>query len=575
MPQPSPATPAATRSTGGPRGLGELVPRLLPLLFSLLLLPVLGLATSAAQARQLWLIGGGADPVCTSSARTQCLPDQREAATQTFEQAQALWGNQFRFDQARRDALYALPRWNGGEARRQALFHRFDALRPSLQDRVLGEADWHRQLQALVLTEDELQLFDHAFEVRPLRDDGHTRRDLVYLDGSDVRSQALYRDFVALAANSPLRRTRTGKPRVLVLTASSYDVFGSVDYYLSLFEQAGAEVQWLPLEPGFIRARDCRDLDALRFAWNGAYARAARYPELAAYQQDLCEHPERLRAMVASADAFFINGGDQSLTMRSLQDDAGRFTALAALLLQRVEAGVPLGGTSAGTAVQSGNAAGTLPMVSNGSSAHALRHGAMAGEINAPGCPMSQPCTLNAPTDQLTYRPSGGLRSFDLGVADTHFFERGREGRLLRLLLDTRTPFGFGIDESTALHVQTRDDGSSELRVHGLGGVWILDARAAGVTQDAGQWRASGFHATRLLDGDSAHWHDGLLDARLDCPPGSTLAAGTLADPEAFKAEPGRQWQALDSASPVTACQRGDGRWRYLGLPMQLVQALE
>ncbi len=564
MSRPSALASVTARPTEVRRNLGTIA------------LLLLAMTASTAQARELWLIGGGADPVCTSTDRMQCLPEKREAAARAFGQAQALEGNQFQFDKAQRDALYALPRWNGGEVRRQALFQQFDALRPRLQGRVFGETEWHEHLQDLVLTEDELQLFDNAFEVRPLRDDGQTRRDLVYLDGSDTKAQALYRDFVALAANSPLRRARSGKPRVLVLTASSYDVFGSVDYYLSLFEQAGAEVQWLPLEPGFVRAHDCRELDNLRFAWNGAYARAARYPELAAYQQDLCEHPDKLRAMVASADAFFINGGDQSLTLRSLQSDDGRFTALAELLLQRVDAGVPLGGTSAGTAVQSGNAGGAIPMVSNGSSDHALRHGALAAEINAPGCPMSQACVLNAPTDQLTYRPSGGLRTFDLGVVDTHFFQRGREGRLLRLLLDTQTPFGFGIDESTALHVQTHADGSSQLRVHGLGGVWILDARTAAVARDAGPGRATGIRASRLLDGDTAHWRDGLLDAHLDCPPRSEFVPGTLPDPEAFKSKSGRQWQALGGGPPVPACRRAtDGRWRYLGLPMQLIQTLD
>ena len=536
-----------------------------------LIVSVLLAASGNAAPRELWLIGGGADPVCASTDLQECLPEKRAEASKYFDALQAMRVNKFQFTPAKRDALFALPRWNGGDGRRDFLFRQFDALRPQMRDRVIEEPEWHALSQAMVLTEDELQLFDDAFEFRPTLADGQTQRDSVYLAGSDAPSQALYRDFVARAA----QHARKQKPRVMVITASSQNVFGSVYYYLSLFEQAGAAVDWLAVEPAVARSRDCNDLDALRYAENGSYARAARYPELAVIQRDQCAHPDKMRALIDAADGIFIDGGDQTLTIRSLQLEPGVFTDLGKRLLARIDAGVPLGGTSAGTAVQSGNAAGTLPMVSDGTTSQALRLGALNGEPSSAGCPMSKPCTLNAPTGQLMYRASGGLRTFELGVLDTHFFERQREGRQVRLLLDSGTSFAFGIDESTVLHVRDGPDGTRLLNVQGHGGVWIVDVRGARVEQDDDHWQASGFHATRLLDGDSAIWKDGLVSVDLHCPTTHAPAPSEGIDAEAFKAEDGREWKILPDDPPVRACRREDGRWRYANLPLQLSQSLD
>ena len=40
--------------------------------------------------------------------------------------------------------------------------------------------------------------------------------------------------------------------------------------------------------------------------------------------------------------------------------------------------------------------------------------------------------------DDLLYDPLGGLGFFPLGLIDTHFANRGREGRFIRLISDTR-----------------------------------------------------------------------------------------------------------------------------------------
>ena len=478
-----------------------------------LLLGLACLLPLSASANQLWLIGGG-EPVCSSVEPELCVPEKRAAAERFFTEHQALREKHFRFSAATRQRLAAISSWAGDTGRTRALLAKLDAIGAGLGDKTLGARDWHALLEPLSLGDEELGLVDDLFQVRALRRDGTTQASVVYLDGSPAYVQAIFRDFVASAAAAPQRDGKpakpgqSGKPRLVILTASSNDAFEYASYYLSLFEAAGADPYWLPLEPALIRASDCNQLDALRFEWNGVHSRTANYPELAKVQRDFCLHPENMQQLVDSADAFFINGGDQSLTLRSLQLEPGKFTPLAQRLLDRVAAGIPLGGSSAGTAVQSGNRAGTIPMFSGGSSAHALRHGALPVEANTVLCAVNGNCTMHGDADQLTYRAQGGLRTFSIGTLDTHFHERGREGRLLRLLLDTGSRFGFGIDEATVLKADIDDQDNAVLQVMGHGGVWIVDTADATTSTDGKQWSAIGFSATRLLAGDSARLRD-------------------------------------------------------------------
>ncbi len=546
-----------------------MIRRLRGVLAGQLLLALTVLSPALADAKQLWLIGG-ADPVCSSTEPEQCIGEKRDQAERYFQDGQALRANRFRYSDDGRQKLAAFKTWIGGLQRQQAVLAGLDELRPRLRGNAFGESEWHEQLAPIKLGAEEQGLVDDAFQVRPLRRDGGTQREQVFLDASEPTMQAIYRDFVAAAASNPQRKDKSGRPRVVVLTSSSNDVFASVDYYLALFEAAGAEARWLPLEPALIRAGDCDQLDALRFRWNGVIERAAIHPEWAAYQRAFCLHPERLSELVESADAFFLNGGDQSLTMRSLQVEPGRFTPLASRLLERVEGGIPLAGTSAGDAVQAGNQAGTIPMISGGTSEHALRFGALAVEANSQLCEMRGDCTMHGDPDQLTYLAHGGLGVFTLGVTDSHFHESQREGRLLRLLLDTGTRFGFGVDEATALKADFSSADVASLQVMGKGGVWIVDTAGATVGMEKGAWSASNFRASRLLAGDSARWSDGKLEIVLDCGDGGRSTHLLPVADGAFAAAIGDRWSRLPGSAPVAACLRADGNWHYDQAPMRL-----
>jgi cyanophycinase len=540
-------------------------------LFAQCLLGLMLVFPTSAEAKQLWLIGG-ADPICSSTEPELCVGSRRDEAERYFQDGQALRANRFRYSDDGRRQLAALRTWIGGLLRQKAVLAGLDELGPRLRGNAYGESEWHEVLAPIKLGTEEQQLVDDIFQVRPLRRDGGTQREQVFLEASEPAMQAIYRDFVAAAAANPQRKDKSGRPRVVVLTSASTDVFASVDYYLALFEAAGAEARWLPLEPALIRAGNCDELEALRFRWNGVTSRAAIHPEWAKYQRDFCLHPERLDELVESADAFFFNGGDQSLTMRSLQLEPGQFTPLAKRLLARVEGGIPLGGTSAGDAVQAGNAAGTIPMISGGTSEHALRFGALAVEANTQLCEMNNNCTMHGDPDQLTYLAHGGLGVFTLGVTDSHFHESRREGRLLRLLLDTGTRFGFGVDEATALKAEFSSPDVARLQVMGKAGVWIVDTAGAKVSADHGDWTASGFRASRLLAGDSALWRNGALEITLDCGSSGALTRSTPADDGAFAAAIGERWSRLPGSAPVAACMRADGNWRYDQAPMRLTR---
>lgn len=553
---------------------------------------------STHHGKELWLFGGG-EPICSSVEPQYCEASSNAAAEQHFVATQAFREKSFLLTASTIQALQALPGWPAASERKAAVLDKLQQLLAATPEKIWLEAAWLSAFESLDLTDDEQNLLDDWFEQRPVLADGRTAPMQVYYPGVAPYVRQMFEAFVASAKSRSVAQGKLnadGKPKLVLLTASSNDPLQWVDYYLQLFTAAGADAMWLPLEPALtelsditapqVRQRQCAQINQQRFIHNGQYNRNARYPELAAYQLKLCLAPEQMAAMLQNADAVFINGGDQSLTMRSLQfskgSQAGEFTALGQLLQQKIAAGMPLAGSSAGTAVQSGrmtivSGKPAMPMLSGGRTSKALQFGAFADVPDAPLCQLHQRCTAKAGAGYLTYKPDGGLRSFSLGVADTHFREREREGRLTRLLLDTGTDFGFGVDEATVLRVNFVDDDAADLQVMGQGGVWILDASQASANpKPTLHWQATGLVASRLLAGDTLRFSQGVQQAQLRCEasvahgvePRQQTLAGTQVDPDTYAAVEHRRWLAV--ATPVQACQREDGRWRYLQLPLTL-----
>ncbi len=140
---------------------------------------------------------------------------------------------------------------------------------------------------------------------------------------------------------------------------------------------------------------------------------------------------------ILDADGIFITGGDQRRLMELIWETAA-FRALHVAFHVR---GCCIGGTSAGAAVLSRNM---------------LAHG------EATRLPEKEAAELDI-----------GLGLISGAIIDQHFSERGRLGRLLSVLAESRSRLGVGVDEDTALIVE-RGIG---VEVIGKGAVTIVDGR--------------------------------------------------------------------------------------------------
>lgn len=284
-------------------------------------------------------------------------------------------------------------------------------------------------------------------------------KNLVLIGGGLQDNNAqIYERIVALAGGR-------GSARIGVITAASLPESQDPDagtaqasnaranglYYANLFKTTygAADAQWIPI-----------DLDHLGNASSATVV-----------------------AQINSMTGFFFGGGDQSRLITCFFTSSRSDTSALAALRSRFAAGAVIAGTSAGTAIHAQS-----PMITGGESYNALRYGAYT-RVN-PDYP-----------DDLSYDPQGGFGFFSYGLLDTHFAERGRQARIIRLASDTQKPMAYGIDENTALVVTNADTASAQMQVIGQSGVGIFDLAAA--TRGSGtSWSLSGVKATYLTQDD-------------------------------------------------------------------------
>jgi cyanophycinase len=169
-----------------------------------------------------------------------------------------------------------------------------------------------------------------------------------------------------------------------------------------------------------------------------------------------------LAERIAAADGIFFSGGDQRRITESLLGTPVGLAVNAAF-----GRGAVVGGTSAGTACQS-------PLMITGD-----------GDFSV----------ITKGNVELWE----GLAFFPGVITDQHFVARGRQNRLISVVLEHPELLGVGVDEATAVWV--RPDGT--FKVVGEGWVMVFDAAKARVT--SGPWRdgatALGVHglATHVL----------------------------------------------------------------------------
>jgi cyanophycinase len=151
-------------------------------------------------------------------------------------------------------------------------------------------------------------------------------------------------------------------------------------------------------------------------------------------QRDAAFLPDAVQAIL-DADAIFISGGDQSRLMDVLRDTP----AMTALHHAHQRLGRCIGGTSAGAAAMS------QYMIAQGRAVRRPRKDVVVTGI--------------------------GLGLLPAAIIDQHFSERGRFARLLSVLAQRPDLLGVGIDEDTALVVESQE----AIEVIGSGSVTLVD----------------------------------------------------------------------------------------------------
>ncbi len=326
--------------------------------------------------------------------------------------------------------------------------------------------------------------------LRLFRDEVNYNRPIEYVafnESNSAGTLAAYQAFVSMAQSAAT--DGAAKPTILVMTSSSSNSYDAADYYTALFEQAGANAVWLPLDRAWRSAKDagnCADVQLLHDVHAGKAHQDIYFAQYAATKQQTCENPAAVLDMINSASGLFINGGSQERSLEALMTNGVDSPEMAAIRAQFEAGKLVIGGSSAGTAVQTGGqlhaGAAINPMINGGSSHDALRDGYSSSEMNA----------------------AGGLGVFHWGIADTHFSERAREGRLLTLAQQQGVRFGFGVDETTALLVTENDDVTT-MEVVGENGVYIIDLQNAQVVQ-AKPLNINNVTTHFLNDGDKFVW---------------------------------------------------------------------
>ena len=436
--------------------------------FSLFMLLMLQ-APAEADKKRIMLLAGGHLPVCSSVNLDACDASQRSRLEQEFKQNEARLSPIFMLDETRLKLLSDSQYWPPAD--RESLPLLVQTLRSRLHQ-PLGRGEL-REL-GKELSEEGYSLLLDVTEAPQIRRDGKAKHEQVVLEHSDPHVQIIWQAVIKLARN---QESKT--PRIGIITTASHDTLGGIDYLAQTIKQAGGEPVWIGLEPRWFLL-DENDLDENKIEQHrrlqaGAFLRGAQQPHRQQEQLQQLAESEQWLKQIATLDGLFFGGGDQSLLRRSLYFPDGRPTALLQSIQQRWRAGeLVIAGTSAGTAVQSGDPESGVPMIANGDSEQAFSMIERAGEPQLPFCFLRADCVSNWQPARLSYQPAGGLNLFKHGVLDTHFSERARQARLMRVLQLTDSKRGFGVDETTAL-LMFESDKETEFAVIGKHGVWFVE----------------------------------------------------------------------------------------------------
>lgn len=194
---------------------------------------------------------------------------------------------------------------------------------------------------------------------------------------------------------------------------------------------------------------------------------------------------DRTVAQAASMTGFFFGGGDQFRYVTCLLGGAAhRDSRVLATIRAKLAAGAVVSGSSAGAQIASGP-----DMVTGGESWEGLRDGSAAGYFDD--------------ATRLGYWRRGGFGFLASGLLDTHTGSYGREGRILRLASDTGHDRVYGLEEDTALIVDSPGTSRERVRVLGTNGLTLADLATARARQTSDGWTLTGARYSFLTDGDA------------------------------------------------------------------------
>lgn len=443
------------------------------------------------------VLAGGALRLCSSLSLKQCVdgkgPEGRRESTYSLSSVK------------RKKALSAVKpilehavtnRLNGELSRaRQALGSQPVTAR-SLDD-ALWQACRGSRCGWRQMDDDQRAALLAALELGQFDAEGKRMPERVSLDASrDPSGPAILRHFVSRAA----LRSKTQRPRIALVTASGFDPYDAVDFYLGALAQAGAEPVWWPIDAALARSvfsdAGCSQLDALHGELLGLPNRTWVFPDRVSEQKAWCES-EQAGSLPDNIQGIFFAGGDQWKLRRAFFDAQDHPNPWLIEMRKKHAAGeLVVAGTSAGTAVQSGPG-----MLSNGSPQMALREGPKPVVPPTPGCSRREGCH-GLDEQAFTVWPGGGFGLAGPFLMDTHFAERAREWRLMRALAQGPAKAGLGVDETSALHMIQHQDQSWTLAALGRSGGWLFDTEST----QCGMWKGQ---ASYLAAGSAVRWNGG------------------------------------------------------------------
>jgi len=418
---------------------------------------------------------------CRSAVLSQCSPE----SVTLFAKGTDRKSNLYKLSMTQIDDAMSAHRWHSS---RQVIRYEIDIFITEFAKKLGNEQMSYQQLTdrwksftathrgeqysghtlLLRLNKKEHDMVFDFLEVPQLNSFGQALKEEVnFSDNKYPNSLALAKVIVAQSAliNS------NSKPNILLVTAGHRNTFVDIDAYTAYFNHLGANTQWLPIDQALntlhIDGVDCSNLDSYREKFLNSYHRKAIYSDKIRTQQDHCQSPAKISALINAADGIIFIGDSPKLLTDSLIIHGSIVSEPLKLIKKRVNSN-KLFVTALG-AVSRAVVGAREPVIVSGSSHNALLVGAAKLGPSDIECHSAFDCQR-----KKTIYNQGGIGLFDFAIIDTHFSREGRFARLANVAMATASRFAIGIDHDTAILVNATAK-QLVLKVTGLSGATLIE----------------------------------------------------------------------------------------------------